>query len=331
MASTAKAPPQTPDTLLSDLHVSYIQKLGENKDDLAYHLTAHLRLNAVYWGFTALCILGRPDALGREEMIEFVMSCWDDEAGGFGAHPEHDAHLLSTLSAIQILVMQDALDRMDVDRVVQFILSLQQPSGVFAGDAFGEIDARFLYCAVNALSLLNRLDALDREKTVGYIERCRNYDGGFGSCVGAESHAAMVFVCVAALAILDRLDVVDVETLGWWLSSVSCPAGDSMDVPRSLRIFWVLSALSILNKVPWIDADKLQAFILSAQDPEGGGIADRPGDMVDVFHTQFGIAGLSLLGYPGLVDLDPVYCMPAKRIEAMGLRKGWRALARRAA
>ena len=27
------------------------------------------------------------------------------------------------------------------------------------------------------------------------------------------------------------------------------------------------------------------------QDPEGGGIADRPGDMVDVFHTQFGVAG----------------------------------------
>ena len=29
----------------------------------------------------------------------------------------------------------------------------------------------------------------------------------------------------------------------------------------------------------------------SFQDPEGGGIADRPGDMVDVFHTHFGIAG----------------------------------------
>ena len=29
--------------------------------------------------------------------------------------------------------------------------------------------------------------------------------------------------------------------------------------------FWVLSALSILNKVPWIDCDNLTAFILSAQ------------------------------------------------------------------
>jgi hypothetical protein len=39
--------------------------------------------------------------------------------GAFGAHPEHDAHLLPTLSAIQILVMHDALDRLDVDRVVK--------------------------------------------------------------------------------------------------------------------------------------------------------------------------------------------------------------------
>jgi len=40
-------------------------------------------------------------------------------AGAFGAHPDHDAHILSTLSAIQILIMQDALDRVDIDRVVE--------------------------------------------------------------------------------------------------------------------------------------------------------------------------------------------------------------------
>ena len=41
--------------------------------------------------------------------------------GGFGAHPDHDAHIHSTLSAIQILVMQDALDRVDVDRVIKCV------------------------------------------------------------------------------------------------------------------------------------------------------------------------------------------------------------------
>ena len=34
-------------------------------------------------------------------------------------------------------------------------------------------------------------------------------------------------------------------------------------------------------------------LLICLQDPEGGGIADRPGDMVDVFHTLFGIAGES--------------------------------------
>lgn len=53
----------------------------ENKNDLAYHLTTHLRLNAIYWGLTALCVMGRKDALNREEMIEFVFSCWDEDAG----------------------------------------------------------------------------------------------------------------------------------------------------------------------------------------------------------------------------------------------------------
>ena len=42
-----------------------------------------------------------------------------------------------------------------------------------------------------------------------------------------------------------------------------------------------------------------------SQDLEEGGIADRPGDMVDVFHTVFGIAGLSLLSFPDLQAVDP--------------------------
>lgn len=40
-------------------------------------------MNAVYWGLTALCVMGRKDALDRDEMVEYVMSCWDDEAGLF--------------------------------------------------------------------------------------------------------------------------------------------------------------------------------------------------------------------------------------------------------
>lgn len=80
--------------------------------------------------------MGNRDALDSEEMIQYVLSCWDDETGEpscpsrgessaeldtgtFGAHPGHDGHLLGTLSGIQILVMQDALDRADVESIVK--------------------------------------------------------------------------------------------------------------------------------------------------------------------------------------------------------------------
>lgn len=172
--------------------------------------------------------MNRKSALDRDQVIDFVMSCWDEEAGytlclpdfaspvdvlpsgAFASHPDHDAHIHSTLSAIQILLIHDALDRLNVPRVVDcewlslrgpppidahlpnflVISSLQQPSGVFAGDKFGETDTRFLYCGVAALSLLGHLDKLDKEQTVSYIRQCKNFDGGYGSVVGAESHSA---------------------------------------------------------------------------------------------------------------------------------------------
>ena len=54
-------------------------------------MTAHLRLNAIYWGFTATHIMKRPDALAKEELIAFVLSCWDDVAGALAVHDsEHE-------------------------------------------------------------------------------------------------------------------------------------------------------------------------------------------------------------------------------------------------
>lgn len=98
--------------LAVDAHVKYIQSLDTQKDDFNYWLTEHLRLNGVYWGLTALHLLGRPDALPRADTIDFVLSCQHDN-GGFGAAPGHDAHMLSTVSAVQILVMIDAVDELE--------------------------------------------------------------------------------------------------------------------------------------------------------------------------------------------------------------------------
>jgi prenyltransferase beta subunit len=50
--------------------------------------------------------------------------------------------------------MYDALDVINVDRIVQYVKSLQQSDGSFYGDKWGDVDTRFSFCAVACLSLL---------------------------------------------------------------------------------------------------------------------------------------------------------------------------------
>ncbi|KAF8430121.1 type-2 protein geranylgeranyltransferase subunit beta [Tirmania nivea] len=308
-----------PQELYVDKHVAYIKSLDTRKDELEYWLTEHLRINGVYWGLTALDLLGHRDVLPRDKTIVFVRSC-QHENGGFGAHPGHDAHILTTVSAVQILAIENALDQVDKDQVARYIASLQdRETGIFAGDKWGEVDTRFTYGAFNCLSLLGKLDYIDVEKAVQYVLLCKNYDGGFGMLPGAESHAGQIFTCVGTLAIAKKLDLIDHDLLGEWLSERQLPNGGLNGRPEKLEdvcySWWVLSSLAMIDRLHWIDRDKLVAFILSCQDPERGGIADRPNDMPDVFHTVFGIAGLSLLGYPGLREVDPKYCMPTDVIK----------------
>ncbi len=56
-------------------------------------------------------------------------------------------------------------------------------------------------------------------------------------------------------------------------------------------------ALSIIGRVGWIDTSRLGQFILNCQDDKDGGITDSPRDMPNVYHTFFGLCGLSLIGH----------------------------------
>ena len=87
---------------------------------------------------------------------------------------------------------------------------------------------------------------------------------------------------------------------------------------------WVLASLSILGRAHWIDKQALIKFILSCQDVSTGGFADRPGDMVDPFHTLFGLGALSIMDYDGekaisLKKVNPVFCMSQEVIDKLGI------------
>ena len=317
-----------------DLHSKFVTDFAEKSDSFEHVATEHLRMSGVYWGLTAMDLLGKLSDMPVKDIVAWVLQCQHSN-GGFGGNIGHDPHLLYTLSAIQILAICDALDMLDRDLVCQYIASLQQLDGSFLGDGWGEVDTRFSYCALSALSILGRLDsgvvAIDR--SMAFVASCVNFDGGFGCIPGAESHAGQVFCCVGALSIGNSLHLLDAELLGWWLAERQCDSGGLNGRPEKQAdvcySWWILSAMSILGKVSWIDSGKLTNFILECQDADDGGIADRPGNMADVFHTFFGVAGLSLLGFldgddkekmfAGYQHIDPTYALPTRVVDRLGL------------
>ena len=151
-----------------------------------------------------------------------------------------------------------------------------------------------------------------------------NFDGAFGCVPEMESHAGQTFTVVAALALLGRLDVLQKDKLCWWLAERQTETGGLNGRPEKLPdvcySWWVLSSLSILGRVDWISRDDLVAFILRAQDEEDGGIADRPGDAADIYHTYFGTAGLSLLAaFPGeIAPIDARFALPVDVLAQYG-------------
>jgi len=128
---------------------------------------------------------------------------------------------------------------------------------------------------------------------------------------------------VAALSIVSSIDKVDKDLLGWWLSERQVKDGGLNGRPEKLAdvcySWWVLSSLAAIDRLDWIDKEALYKWIFLCQDAEDGGISDKPGNMRDVYHTCFGITGLSLLGYPGLAPVDYRYCMPKNVIVRLNL------------
>lgn len=277
-------------------------------------MMAHMKMSALYWALSSLTILKEPIP-SVEKIVGFIKSCGNAN-GGYGGDTGLDSHILFTLSAVQVMTILGRKSELDKGNITKYILSLQAQNGCFMGDEFGEQDTRFVYCGVLTLHLLGTInDHMDViNKAIEYIHSCCNSDAGYGSIPGAESHAGQIFCCLSALVICKRTNLIQRDGLVEWLAMRQQPGGGLNGRPQKAEdvcySWWVLSSLQSIDALHCIDKERLRMFILESQDVNGG-IADRPGDVADLFHTFFGLAGLALLGEDGLQKIDPAICIPS--------------------
>ena len=138
---------------------------------------------------------------------------------------------------------------------------------------------------------------------------------------GGESHAGQVFTCVGALAIAGALDVCQRDLLGWWLCERQTPGGGLNGRPQKeadvCYSWWVLSSLGCSSATRGSTARAPRLHPQTRRTSDDGGIADKPGNEPDVFHTFFGIAGLAFLGADGVLPVEPMHAMPVATMERL--------------
>jgi geranylgeranyl transferase type-2 subunit beta len=317
--------------LLIEKHCAFLIGYGRSHNTYEYGITDYLRMSGIYWLGTCLDLLHSLKLIDQDYIIDYIQKCYDPNSGGYSPCPNHDPHLLYTLSAIQLLVQLNRIDLIDKKSLCSYIKQLEQDDGSFIGDQWGEIDTRFSFCAVACLKLIDSLDIIDIDRATNFIMNCLNFDGGFGCIPGAESHAGQIYCCLGFLSLVQRLDNLNESTrnmLGWWLCERQLDKSGGLNgrpekLPDVCYSWWVLASLKILGKIQWVNSKKLSQFILAAQDEETGGCADRPGNVPDPFHTLFGIAGLSLLNIYDeniIKKVNPVLCMPEYIIQRTGIK-----------
>lgn len=304
-----------------DQHVKFLLK-GIRNLPSAFECLDSSRPWILYWILHALCLL---DAKLNDDMVElivkFLRACQSEETGGFGGGPGQIAHLATTYAAVNALCTLntcEALDCIDVDKLLTWIQSLKMENGAFRMHKNGEEDLRGTYCAISVAKLCD-LESRDPSLFDGCadsVRNCQTYEGGFGATPFNEAHGGYSFCGLAALKLLGKEETCDIKGLTRWLVNKQMTfeggfQGRTNKLVDACYSFWQAGMFPTIHSVlmqsgsagnnylreqkNWLfDAKCLQEYILMCCQQPNGGIVDKPGKNRDYYHLCYSLSGLSI-------------------------------------
>ena len=194
-------------------------------------------------------------------------------------------------------------ERINRKKIYEWFMSLKQPNGSFSAANGYECDSRSTYCVISVASLLNMLTNELVEGTTEFLISCQGYDGGFSPFPGSETHGSYGFCALAALDLLGALDRIDLPAVVNWCAMRQMQFsggfnGRTNKLVDTCYTWWLGAMCKILSdhlKIPpfWNEKAICNYVLTLCQDQNKGGLKDKPGVKADMFHTMYGLAGLS--------------------------------------
>jgi protein farnesyltransferase subunit beta len=160
---------------------------------------------------------------------------------------------------------------------------------------------------------LERIEPQLYEKVDERIVGCQSYEGGFGAQPFNEAHGGYTYCGMAALKLLGKENMCNMNSLTYLLVNKQLKyeggfQGRTNKLVDSCYSFWQGGVFPIIHSSlekesahlrkskAWLfDVNMLQSYLLiCCQQKDQGGFVDKPGKKQDVYHTCYGLSGLSV-------------------------------------
>lgn len=240
-------------------------------------------------------------------------------------------HLAMTYTGLCILLaLGDDLSRVNRKAIIEGVKALQTEDGNFAATLSGcESDMRFVYCAACISYILDDWSGFNVKTATDYIMKCIGYDYGISQCPELESHGGTTFCALATLSLtnqLDKLSETQIDGLKRWLllRQVNGFQGRPNKPVDTCYSFWVGASLKILDMLQYTNYGSNRRYVYETQDRVVGGFSKWPDTCTDPMHTYLGLAGLSLIGESGLLQIVPTLNITKRAHEHLkSLQETW--------
>lgn len=111
--------------------------------------------------------------------------------------------------SLTALYLLGALDRLDRDKIIDWVLSCQHACGGFGASERHDPHMLYTLSAVQILALYDRLDALDAGKVAAYVAGLQREDGAFTGDGWGEVDTRFSYCAISCCSLLGRLDALD--------------------------------------------------------------------------------------------------------------------------
>ncbi|CAB3372823.1 Hypothetical predicted protein [Cloeon dipterum] len=267
-----------------------------------------------YWILHSLNLLENPPNAEVSSALVARLARCQTESGGFGGGPGQSAHLAPTYAAVNALCTLGTVEAMaliDREKLQKFLYSLKNADSSFSMHHGSEADIRGVYCALSIARLTNIYTEELFSGSAEWIVRCQTYEGGFAGVPGMEAHGGYAFCGLAALFLMGQEDLIDFPAFLRWAVSRQMKLeggfqGRTNKLVDGCYSFWQGGAFPLINLIlktkegmPMpssllFNQEALQEYLLICCQHPRGGIIDKPGKSQDLYHTCYGLSGISV-------------------------------------